>query len=337
MFNRFQYHPLFSFFSQMPSGWRKGLLIGFCVLLGLVSAIGLNQHILTQAQPGQSTRTPLAADSTSMPTLTATSVPGGGGATPLPTLTASPTIATTPGATLTPISGGYMPTPTLIATPTAGRTPTPTWTPTPAPGRTPTATPTPQPTLMVDDTFARQNQQFWGTAADEQSWQADAASNTLFSIQGKQGVLTGGGQAGYYDAILGAVTANAVVVFSGSINSYQQANMSALLRWQDANNWYKAYIDGTTLGFRRDVNGQVTTLAQIPFQASTNVNYTMRFRLVGNLLQVRVWQTDQDEPASWLLAFTDPAASLTPGKGGIRLETTSGTIIDITMFMEISQ
>ncbi len=114
-------------------------------------------------------------------------------------------------------------------------------------------------TILAQDTFKRANQVFWGTASDGRQWASDANSIEVFSV------VSGAGQIdhaqGTFNAILGPVNTNAEVVFSGIVNQFTQGgtvNMGALLRWTDANNWYKALIDGSKLQILRRVNGKTT-------------------------------------------------------------------------------
>ena len=192
-------------------------------------------------------------------------------------------------ATPTPLTpGNVTPTPTSSST----VTPTPTTTPSPTVTTTPTMTPSPSPTpgtTLAQDTFQRPNQAHWGTASDGQSWGGDANSASVFSIVNNTGQVSNG--SGIFNAVLGPVATDAEVLFSGSMSSFSNSNLGAVLRWNDTNNWYKAYISGTTLVVQKKVNGTTTIIGSASFAATAGTSYTLRFRVVGTTLSTRVWQT----------------------------------------------
>ncbi len=190
-------------------------------------------------------------------------------------------------------------------------------------------------TVLAEDTFQRAAQTFWGTASDGRLWAGDANSIEVFSI------VNGGGQidhaSGTFNAVLGTLNTNAEVLISASVNQFAaggKVNVGAALRWKDANNWYKALIDGTNLQILSRVNGVSTTLATVPFQAKGGVVYNIRFRVMGANLFARAWQSGQPEPAAWMLTVANTA--LTQGMGGVRVLVQNTTVIRVTSFVETS-
>jgi hypothetical protein len=128
---------------------------------------------------------------------------------------------------------------------------------------------------------------------------------------------------------------NAEVVFSGIVNQFAQGatvNVGAVLRWTDANNWYKALIDGSTLNILRRVNGKTTSLGSSPFSAHGGTSYTLRFRAVGASLFVKAWPSNRPEPNGWMLTVMDTA--LSKGFGGMRFLMQNGVVIKVTSFRE---
>lgn len=220
--------------------------------------------------------------------------------------------------------GGGVPTPVVTNTPTTTPTASTSPTVTPSPTLTPTLTPTTTPTsgqLLGSDTFQRANQTQWGTASDGQAWSGDANTANGFSIVGNAGVVNSGGN--NYSAVLGKSATDAQVVVSGSLSSYNNANLGAVLRWTDGNNWYKAYISGNTFYIQKKIAGNGTFLASAAFTAQVNTSYTLRFQVVGSTLSAKVWATGSAEPSAWTLTTTD--SSLTAGYCGIRVLTQGGT------------
>jgi outer membrane protein assembly factor BamB len=197
------------------------------------------------------------------------------------------------------------------------------------PGGTPTPTPTPTPTTLAQDTFQRANQTFWGTASDGQVWGGNANKLSVFSINNNTGQIANGNA--NYTALLGPVATDAEVLFSGSMSSFSKTNIGAILRWTDANDWYRAYINGTNLIIQKKVNGVVTALGKVAFAAQAGTSYTLRFRVVGTTLYARVWQTNTTEPSNWMVTVTD--SSLTSGSCGLRASLQSSVVADFTSFL----
>src|SRR5215471_18472590 len=184
-------------------------------------------------------------------------------------------------------------------------TPTPvTATPSPLPSPTPSPSPIPG-TVLAQDTFQRTNQLYWGTASDGHTWGGDANSQSLFSISNSTGQVAGG--SGIYNAILGATVADAEVLFSGSISSFTNSNLGAVLRWTDTNNWYKAYIGGSRLIIQRRINGSYSTLGATAFAATLGTSYNLRFQVVDTALQ--------------------------SGYCGLRMQLQTGVTVNVTSFL----
>ncbi len=231
--------------------------------------------------------------------------------------------------TPTPLSPGITtPTPTSSSTVTATATATPSPTMTITPTMTPTPSPTPGITL-AQDTFQRANQKFWGKASDGYTWGGDANSQAAFSILNNVGRVANG--SGPYNAVLGPTATNAEVLFAGSVSSFSNNNLGAVLRWKDTNDWYKAYINGTQLVIQKKVNGTATILSQAAFSASANTAYNLRFRVVGTTLYAKVWATSATEPTVWTITTTD--SSLSSGQCGLRIQVLSSTSASITSFL----
>ncbi len=208
----------------------------------------------------------------------------------------------------------------------------PTPTPTPSPSPTVTVTPSPSPTpgtTLAQDTFQRASQVYWGTASDGNTWGGDANTQSVFSITNNMGQVSNG--SGIYNAVLGPSATDAEVLFSGSMSSYSNTNLGAVLRWSDTNNWYKAYIDGTSLVVQKKVNGAATVLGSVSFTATPNTSYTLRFRVVGTTLYARAWQTGTTEPTNWMITVTD--TSFSSGFCGLRMQAASSVTASYTSFL----
>jgi len=196
---------------------------------------------------------------------------------------------------------------------------------------TPTSpTPTlPPGTTLAQDTFQRANQTFWGTASDGHTWGGTANKLSVFSIKNNTGQLANGSTG--YNALLGPVATDAEVLFSGSMSSFSNTSIGAILRWTDANNWYRVYINGTNLIVQKKVNAAFTTLGKVAFAAQGGTLYSLRFRVVGTTLQARAWQTGTTEPTNWMVTVTD--SSLSSGSCGLRVLLQSSVVADFTSFL----
>ena len=187
-----------------------------------------------------------------------------------------------------------------------------------------------QQLTLAQDTFLRVNQTSWGIASDGQLWQADAKSSSSFAVVNHTGQVSNAD--GIYDAILGPTITNAEVIFSGSLSRFGSSTLGALLRWKDANNLYKAYLDGSHFILLKDVAGIVTVLKSILFPAQGGKSYTFHFRAQNSFLSANVWPTNSPEPANWMVTATD--TSLPAGYGGLRVALRNGITAMITSFTE---
>jgi len=186
--------------------------------------------------------------------------------------------------------------------------------------------------VIAQDNFTRPNQAHWGTASDGQVWQGDAATGAAFTITNNTGTIARGSAS--YSAVLGPATADSSVLFTGTMSSFSNTNFGALLRYQDANDWYKAYINGGQLVVQKRVAGAYTTLGSAPFAASANIAYSLRFMAIGSTLYARVWPAATAEPTTWMVTVTDTA--LASGFSGLRMLDQNGAVIAYSSFVAVS-
>ncbi|GCE23507.1 hypothetical protein [Dictyobacter kobayashii] len=200
----------------------------------------------------------------------------------------------------------------------------------PQPGKTQPALAPTQVNILAQDTFQRTNQSFWGQASDGRKWQGDANTLQAFSITGSTGQIANG--RGSVNAVLGPANNNVNVVASGAVNQFGNGvNMGVVLRWTDAQNWYKALIDGEHLSILKRVNGTSSQVRTVPFQAQNGRVYNIRFQAIGAMLFTKVWRSDLPEPAHWMITISDP--DLTNGQAGLRMVLQPTTVISITSFL----
>ena len=195
---------------------------------------------------------------------------------------------------------------------------------------TPTAT---KGTTLAQDTFARPDQAYWGTASDGQSWGANANSSNVFSIKSGIGQVVATSTTNYY-ATLGPAATDAKVQYTGAISTYGGATIGAILRWTNAQNWYSAYIDGTNLVIAKKVGNVFKKLGTIPFAAATGGGYTLLFSAVGSTLSASVWRAGSTPPSTWMVTTTD--SSLTTGVNGLHVVVQNGVRINFNAFLATS-
>jgi hypothetical protein len=185
--------------------------------------------------------------------------------------------------------------------------------------------------VVAQDTFQRQDQPLWGVATDGRNWDGDANANPVFSVVGKVGQIAN--EQGTFNALLGSqANSNVEVLLNASLSNFTgNVNLGVVLRWGDANNWYKALIDGTHISILRRAQGVSTTLGTAPFQAQGGVMYSLRFRAVGAMLFAKVWQSTMPEPTTWMVTTTDP--TLTAGQVGVRVVIQAAVIVKVRSFM----
>jgi hypothetical protein len=187
---------------------------------------------------------------------------------------------------------------------------------------------------MALDTFQRQNQPLWGTSSDTNRWDGDANNpndQTIFSVVNQSGQIANG--PGTFNALLGPATADADVTISAQINTFTgNVNLGVVLRWQDANNWYKALIDGTRLRVIRNLQGTTDTLSSVLFNAQGGRLYDLRFRVLGTMFLAKVWLAGTQQPTAWMIVTTD--RGLNTGQGGIRVVMLRNTVVTIKSFQE---
>src|SRR5258708_5113314 len=153
--------------------------------------------------------------------------------------------------------------------------------------------------MLVKADFHGSNHDLLETDDGRHDWRGGAIKISAFWILNNTGQISNGN--GVYNAVLGSTATDAEVLFSGSLSSYSNTNLGAVLRWSNTNNWYKAYINGTTLVVQKKVNGATTIIGSASFAATAGTSYTLRFRVVGTTLYARVWQTGTTEPTNWMI------------------------------------
>jgi hypothetical protein len=187
--------------------------------------------------------------------------------------------------------------------------------------------------VLATDNFHRPNQTFWGKASDGQyTWGQGASTSQDFSIFNNTGQIQRAANGNsLYTATLGPTITDADLVVTGTLSSFMNSHIGAMLRWTDDTHYYKAYIDGTNLNLlRRGTPGKGGTFQSTPFPAQQNTSYTLRFRVVGATLEAKAWQTASTEPANWMVTATE--TTFQTGLAGLRPQVSQNVTLQITGF-----
>jgi hypothetical protein len=199
--------------------------------------------------------------------------------------------------------------------------------------------------VIAQDNFQRGDRQLWGTTPGGQTWGGDANTNNnnSFSIANHTGKIQGVAGTVNYNAILGPATTDSDVTMTFTINELSPkvngksgADIGIILRWVNPNQWYKAFIDGSNLSLNKHTGaGTSTPLANpFPFKAQAGQLYTLRFRIVGNRLEVKAWASNQPEPPNWMIDTRDKNNPITQGQAGLRATLMPTTTINVSSFQE---
>jgi hypothetical protein len=176
-------------------------------------------------------------------------------------------------------------------------------------------------TAIASDTFHRPDQPLWGTASDGQVWGGDANAKSVFSIVANAGHV-GATNGSSFSAVLGGSATDEDVQVTGALSVTTYSNFGPVARWQDTSNWYKAYLDGSSLILQRKVAGTTTVLAKTPFAEVAGASYTVELKAVGASLTASVGAT----------SVTATDATFAAGRTGLRVLTQSGSSASITNF-----
>jgi hypothetical protein len=144
----------------------------------------------------------------------------------------------------------------------------------------------------------------------------------------------------FYTAVLGTNQTDFEVIVTSSLDQFiphNQGNtmphIGVVLRYQDNNNYYKVFADGTNLTMIERVNGNNTTLGNKPaFSALPDTLYTIRFQVVGSKLRAKIWPMANTEPTAWMITANDN--TFQTGRGGLRPQLIQNVMMLVTSFVE---
>lgn len=188
--------------------------------------------------------------------------------------------------------------------------------------------------VLASDTFRRADQAYWGTSSSGQNWLEDAQTDPNFAVSHTTGLVKSATGCVFCEALMGSMINDVEVSFTAALNRYDPSALCAILRWNDANNFYKLELDGRTLTLWRVMDGMAMPLQSLAFPARNGAMYTFRFRATGTQLFAMVWPATQPPPTDWQIAAQDSA--LSGGRAGIGIVVQNGAQATITSFREVA-
>jgi aryl-phospho-beta-D-glucosidase BglC (GH1 family) len=189
---------------------------------------------------------------------------------------------------------------------------------------TPPPPPPPPPVtkqVIEKDIFQRKDQNGWGTATDGNKWTSDGAVPGTY-IANNIGVMKSVGEG--YNMLIGPSNVTDVddTLFGWMTSLADPNKLGLLLRYQDNDNWYYAYVDGKQLYIQRRLKGTFSILTSAPFVFKANRAVVIKFKIIGHTLQAKAWPKDESEPADWKVQVND--SSFSHGQSGVRMNVTTG-------------
>lgn len=176
----------------------------------------------------------------------------------------------------------------------------------------------------ADDTFTRTTANGLGTSDSGHTWSTSGGAASAYSTTGTEASIAVSATAsdriavvdidGPHQDVRVTVTTNATPVAGG-------IEVGVVARYTDASNFYAAVASVTTGGtviawINKRVAGVMTAVTSVSTGLSTATNKLLRFRVVEDRLQLKIWLTGTDEPDEWDLDVVD--TSLTTGnKAGL--------------------
>jgi hypothetical protein len=206
---------------------------------------------------------------------------------------------------------------------------------------TPIPTVAPSPTAsawrtIVQDSFGRPDQTYWGQASDGMAWGADANAKTAFTIVNQHGQIRSRKGTHTFEALIGPAITNAEIDCTLMVSTMQDANVGVVLHWQNVSNWLRASLNHAMLVISQMAHGHLSRLGASPFVVPDGATVTLRFRAENGMLEAAAWIAGTPEPKSWMLMIRNPSLAAS-GSGGIVVVLRGANVMTVTSFQEIGE
>lgn len=178
---------------------------------------------------------------------------------------------------------------------------------------------------VVNDTFTRVTANGWGVADTGQAWTTNGGVAADFSTNGTVGLISVTATASDRFVTLDTLALDQdiqVTLDTNTLPTGAGTQYGLTGRWTDANNHYLGYAAvAVTTGLitavvAKRVAGTLTTVASSVTALTIAADATVRFRLCGNRVQLKIWATATAEPTAWNVDVTDATPALTSTRAG---------------------
>lgn len=179
---------------------------------------------------------------------------------------------------------------------------------------------------VVNDTFTRVTANGWGVADTGQAWTTNGGVAADFSTNGTVGVISVTATASdrFVTLDMGTLDQDISVVLDTNTTPTGAGTQYGLTgRWTDASNHYIGYASvaittgAITAVLAKRVAGTLTVLSSVATGLTIAADATVRLRLCGNRIQLKIWTTSTAEPTAWNIDLMDVTPVLASTRVGV--------------------
>jgi hypothetical protein len=192
---------------------------------------------------------------------------------------------------------------------------------------------------VVNDTFTRVTVNGWGVADTGQAWTTANGLAADFSTDGAVGLIAFTATASDRFVTLDTGTVDqdiTVVLDTNTLPTGAGTQYGLTGRFTDVNSLYLGYAavavttGDITAVLSRRVAGTLTQLGSVATGLTIATNTTVRLRLCGDRVQLKIWTTSTAEPSAWNIDIIDPTPTLTSTRAGVFGRRDTGNLTPTT-------
>lgn len=178
----------------------------------------------------------------------------------------------------------------------------------------------------VTDTFTRITANSWGAADTGQAWTTNGGAAPDFNVTGTVGTISVTATASDRFVTLDTLAVDqdiSVVLGTNTLPTGAGTQYGLTGRWTDANNHYIGYAavavttGAITAVLAKRVAGTLTVVGSVATGLTIATDATVRLRLCGDRVQLKIWLTATAEPTAWNLDLNDVTPVLTSTRAGV--------------------
>lgn len=188
---------------------------------------------------------------------------------------------------------------------------------------------------VVNDTFTRVVANGWGNADTGQAWLTSGGVAADFSVNGSVGIISVSGTLSDRAVTVDTLMTDqdiSVVLDTNTLPTGGGTLYGLMGRRTDVNNHYVAYASvAVTTGvitavLYKRVAGVVTTLGTAATTLTIAADTSIRLKLCGTRVQMKVWATATAEPTAWTISVDDVSPTLTGTRAGTFARRDAGNL-----------